>query len=58
MSKYTTEALQAKAKETIRAKVSGDVRYLQLILTMSMRTGLDTKQVESKIEQLAKGEAV
>ena len=53
MSKYTREELRAKAQHCIQARENNDVRYLQLVLALSLRLGMAPADVMLAIEELA-----
>jgi len=53
-SKYNPILLEAMAKTTLAAKKT-DLRYLELVLKVSMITGLAVKTVEAKIVELSHG---
>ena len=53
MNKYTPEQLKEKALILIRAKQNGDERYFQFLMTVAIRTGLPTPQIEQKIYEFA-----
>lgn len=53
MSKYTQDELRRWAQIALVARDSNDERYLALVLTLSMRTGLSPEEVEKRIKRLA-----
>lgn len=46
--------LQQKAIAALEACANNDPRWVQLVMTLSLRTGLDPRQVIYQIEQIAK----
>ncbi len=52
MSKYTTQQLSAMAQTALDDKASGGHKYLQLVMTLCMMTGLAADEVERKIEAM------
>lgn len=53
MAKYSNKALKNKALQLIKAKSSGDFRYLTFIMTVSVRAGVSPDHVERKIHEYA-----
>jgi hypothetical protein len=53
MSKYAPKQIKQAAQIALKARDLGDTRWLELIMTMCVRTGLDPRQVERNIESLA-----
>lgn len=51
--KYTTDQLATMATTALQAKARNDARYLQLVLQLALRTGLEPLQVEQNILHLA-----
>lgn len=54
MSRYNENQLSAMANIALNAKRDGDMRYLELVIKMSMATGLPTEEVERRIEEMAR----
>lgn len=53
--KYTREELTAMAKRVVQARDEGDVRYLQFVMSLAMKTGRDPNYIKHEIERMAKG---
>jgi hypothetical protein len=51
--KATQQDLKQMAQATLQAKRNGDMRYIDLMLRLSLRTGLDIQTCEAKIEEYA-----
>ena len=51
--KYSVNALKGKARQALLARDNGDERWMQLVLTLSVRTGLHPDAIAKKIEALA-----
>lgn len=49
------DELREMAKALLIAKAEADDRYLEFVITVSMRTGLDANAVEQKIVEMAEG---
>ena len=56
--KYTQLQLTNMARTARTAKREGDWKWLELVTTMMVRTGITMEEVEDKIERLADGESV
>jgi len=52
--KYSEQEIKTMARESLRAKENHDPRYFQLIMSISMITGIPASEVESRIERLSK----
>lgn len=55
MSKYTLEQTTEMAKQALAARDSSDPRWVQLLLTLAMSTGVHPGECEMKIRRLAEG---
>lgn len=53
MSKYTKEELKVMAKISLEAKYNFDIRWPELLTTISFITNLRPDEIESRIKQLA-----
>ncbi len=53
MSKYSPAQLKVMACQFVTAHVAGDDRAFQLIITVSMITGIRADDVVKRIEELA-----
>lgn len=51
--KYSKEQLKNMAQAALRARDSGDIRWLELVTSMSVKTREDPAVIESKIEAMA-----
>jgi hypothetical protein len=51
--RYSKQRLKEMAGKAIEAKNNGDYRYLQLSMTIAIKTGLSPESVDKKIKQLA-----
>ena len=54
MSKYTREQLRSMARATLKARDTNDPRYVNIIMSLCIARHMGAKQVEHKIEELAK----
>lgn len=53
--KYTKDQLRDMAQRVIQARGEGDVRYLQFVMALSMKTGYSPNFVKRNIEIMARG---
>jgi hypothetical protein len=53
---YSPAHLQRMARQALAARAQGDPRWLQLVLTLSLRQHISPRQVEFEIERLANSE--
>jgi len=53
MSKYSKKQLKQMAVNVMIAKEQSDSRYLELLMRMSLLTGLDVDNIKSRILRLA-----
>lgn len=56
MSKYSQAELKDMAKTLVRCKETGDSRYLEFVMTVALRAGVDPNVVIKKIEEFAEAE--
>ncbi len=54
MSKYSRQELITMAKKALNAKSNNDYRYVELIMGLSVKLGLDPVVIERRIEVMAK----
>ncbi|MCP5017150.1 MAG: hypothetical protein GY938_18040 [Ketobacter sp.] len=52
--KYTAQQLQQMATTLLDAKANGDVRYLEFVMTVSIKAGVAIEEVERRIHGYAK----
>lgn len=52
MPRYTPQQLSAMATEAIQDRDASGHRYLQLVMTLCVMTGLSSQEVERKIEAM------
>ena len=52
-TKYTPQQLRDMAQHVLKAKQSGDERYMQFVIIFSVRAGLSTDEAEAYIRKLA-----
>lgn len=55
MSKYTPEQFTEMAKQALVARDSNGPRWVQLLLTLAMHTGVPPGECEMRIRRLAEG---
>ena len=55
MSKYTPEQFTEMAKQALAARDTDDPRWVQLLLTLAVHTGIQPAECEMKIRRLAEG---
>ena len=55
MAKYSKKALRRMAKQLVRFKREGDPRYLEFVITVSLRSGKSAEDVERYIILMDKG---
>lgn len=53
MSRYTRKQLRAMARQVLRARESGNPKWMELVLRISMIHGYDPDYIISQIERLA-----
>lgn len=51
--RYTAAQLACMADTALQAKAKGDSRYLQLVMALMLKTGLNVPQIEQNIRALA-----
>lgn len=54
MSKYTGAEIQRMARVALAARTNAPDKWLQLQLTLSMRTGINPHQIERRIKEMAR----
>lgn len=54
MGKYSRDELKQMSQTALEAKRRRDVRWMHLLLELSIKLGMDPKVVEAKIKSLAK----
>lgn len=52
-STYTQQQLRAMAREALAARDAADWRWLELVMRLLFRTGLQPHEIEQRIEALA-----
>ena len=55
MSKYTPEQFTEMAKRALAARDTNDPKWIQLLLTLAVHTGVAPGECEMKIRRLAEG---